>query len=186
MIFILVVSSLVAGVVIAALIEMRVLTLHQRTTNAFLVSHSMTNSTYNGAGCAADALTRAYRKSGDSNPAHWAILADRSDFSLAVFGGYPRNAAGFPTFCGVEILLYTIRSFHPNDLGLAVSINDPRVLLARKNTLAYFAKEEKEQADHLALIAKQEAHTVQLLERALRNVATEPSIAGALVAAALA
>lgn len=181
--------ALAAGIVAIALLFIaidRVSAARERVTIAFLEAHGLVYDTYNGAGCAAQTLARIYKKTGDQDPAHWVILAGPMDFQLAAHGRYPRNKAGFPTFCGVEILYVPTKGFAGlGNLGTAVRFDDSRVAAARQDSLVYFERAAADKAKRLAEDKAANDKALRLLEQALRNVAAEPGLAGSLVAAAL-
>lgn len=180
-----IVAIVLAVVLLYVIVDLRSRAI-QKLTIAFLDAHNITNDTYNGAGCAAQTLARAYKKSGDPDPAHWIILAGAQDFQLAAHGRYPRNITGFPTFCGVEILYVPTKGFAGlGNLGTAVRFDDPRIPAARAAALDYFARAAANKAKRAAADKAANDKTLRLLEQALRNVATEPGLAGSLVATAL-
>jgi hypothetical protein len=184
---IIVIAAGVVAIVLLFIIIDQVSSARERVTIAFLEAHGLTYDTYNGAGCAAQTLSRVYKKTGDADPSHWIILAGPLDFQLATYGRYPRNSLGFPIFCGVEILYAPTQGFAGlGNLGRAVRFDDPRVALARQDALAYFERAAADKAKRAAQDKAAEDKALRLLERALRNVATDPTTAGALVAAALA
>jgi type II secretory pathway pseudopilin PulG len=152
----------------------------------FLATYGLTYKSYNGAGCYANSVEKFVRKNPGCDLSQMALAVNEFSFQMGLYGGYPRDENDWPTFLGLPILLdLSLETILPSN-GTVIARNSDLAALCYESMAVYRNREQARAAADLAKSQAEEDHAVELLARALREVATDDTDLGRVLAEALA
>jgi hypothetical protein len=152
----------------------------------FLATYGLTYTSYNGAGCYANTVEKSVRKHPERDLSQWAIAVNEGSFQMGLYGGYPRDENDWPTFLGLPMLLDPELGHGIPDNGTMIEREGERATACYEAMASYRRGQERRAASDLAKRHTEEVHAIDLLTRALREVATDDTDLGRVIVEALA